>query len=146
MLEVIQIFYPTHYNFAAVSVFLLLLTIFLLTKKNIKVALVFLAVFVAMNVFISKKTMGKAWTIEVEKEKSENASDNDVYYQPETMTFSLKNWTITDEKGEVHHWCWVEDLWEVITNTDIVAMIWGENSGKKVRQSSESRLQVTGEE
>ena len=35
MIEVFKVFYPTHYNFAALSILLALLLIYLLTKKNL---------------------------------------------------------------------------------------------------------------
>ncbi len=138
MFEVLKIFYQTHYNFAALSLLLFLLFIFLLTKKNIKVGLIVLAAFLVFNVFIFKKTNGKAWTIELD------APPADEYgYQPpaKTMTFSVhKDWTITDDKGEVHHWCWVDAFWDQVSNTDIVAGIWGENAGKKLTKSTESHI------
>ena len=138
MIEVFKVFYPTHYNLAAVSILLVLLVIFLLTKKNYKWALIFLAVCMVYNVALFKKTDGKAWTITLDPEPS-----SDPYFQPEpkTMTFSVKkNWTIVDEKGEKHHWCWVEDTWESFAGMDLVAKIWGENSSKKMMKSSESRI------
>lgn len=143
MIEVFKVFYPTHYNLAAISILLVLLIIFLLTKKNFKWALIFLAVCVVYNVAIYKRTEGKSWTITLEAEESP-----DPYYQPEPqrMTFSVhKNWTIVDEKGEKHHWCWVEDYWESFAGIDLVAKIWGENSSKKMMKSSESRINGTAE-
>ena len=57
------------------------------------------------------------------------------------MTFSAtpEKWTITDSKGETHHWCWVDAMWDKFANTDLVAKIWGENSSKKMMKSTESR-------
>jgi hypothetical protein len=56
------------------------------------------------------------------------------------MTFSAKkDWTITDEKGEVHHWCWVEEYWQEFASTDIIAKLWGEKSKKKLVKATESR-------
>lgn len=140
MVDVFKVFYATHYNFAAVSVLLLLILIFLLSKKNIKVGLVILAALIAVNVAVYKKTFNRAWTIELEPEKVENNGYTNDYVEPKRLTFSVNNWEIVDDKGVSHHWCWVEDLWEVMTNTDIVAWIWGENAGKKVKQSTESRV------
>lgn len=142
MFEVLKIFYTTHYNFGALSVLLLLLFIFLMTKKNLKVGIIVFAALIAFNVMIFKKTEGRAWTITIDP--PETAASNDGYGyekpQPIKMTFSVhKNWTITDDKGEVHHWCWVDDYWDKFANTDIVAAIWGENSSKKLMKSTESR-------
>jgi hypothetical protein len=137
MIEVFKVFYPTHYNFAAVSLLLVLLIIYLLTKKNFKWSLIFLAILMAFNIFIYKRTADKVWTITIAPEKS-----SDPYSTPQAqkMTFSVKhNWTITDEKGEVHHWCWVEAYWESFAGTDIIAKLWGSESKKKMIESTESR-------
>ncbi|MCF0223118.1 MAG: hypothetical protein HUK20_02510 [Fibrobacter sp.] len=141
MLEVLKVFYPTHYNLAALSILLLLITIFLLTKKNLKIAPIFLALFLVLNVAIYKKTSGMAWTITVESDTPEDTYDDGFKREPEKVTFSVTNWEYTDKKGEKHHWCWVEDAWEVIANTDVIAAIWGENAGKKVKTSTESRIE-----
>ena len=53
MIEVFKVFYPTHYNFAALSILLVLLVIYLLTKKNFKWTLIFLALLIAFNVTIN---------------------------------------------------------------------------------------------
>lgn len=143
MTEVFKLFYTTHYNFAAVSILLFLLLIFLLTKKNVKGGLVVLALLLVFNVFIFKRTDGKAWTITLEPEPS-----SDPYYQPEAqqLTFSVKkNWTITDDKGKTYHWCWVDTYWDQFANTDLVAKIWGENSSKKMMKSTETRANNIGD-
>lgn len=147
MFEVLQIFYKTHYNFAAVSVLLFMLLIFMLSKKNIKVALIALTLLLVFNVFIFKKTDGKAWTIELDAPPAQPDAYGYVPLQePQTMTFSVKkNWTITDEKGEVHHWCWVDTYWDKFANTDLVAAIWGENSSKKMTKASESHADNSNE-
>lgn len=143
MIDVLKVFYPTHYNFAAVGILLLLLLIFLLTKKNIKGALVVLAILIAMNVGIYKRTEGKSWTIEIPPEET-SVQDSFTIPQPIFMTFSVKkNWTITDEKGVTHHWCWVDEYWDRFANTDIVAKLWGSNASKKLTKSSESRVNAT---
>lgn len=137
MIEVFKVFYPTHYNFAAVSILLILLLIYLLSKKNFKWSLISLALLLAFNIAIYKRTADRSWTITFEPEKS-----SDPYYIPEVkkMTFSVeKNWTITDEKGEVHHWCWVEEYWQQFASIDVIAKLWGENSKKKMVKSSEDR-------
>ena len=104
MIEVLKVFYPTHYNFAALCILLVLLLIYLLTKKNYKYP------------FYTQ--------------------------QPQTMTFSVKkNWTITDEKGVVHHWCWVEEYWQKFASVDLVAKLWGTNSSKKLVKSSEKHAE-----
>jgi len=137
MIEVFKVFYPTHYNFAALSILLILLVIYLLTKKNFKWSIIFLILLVAFNVFIYKRTADRAWTITFEPEKS-----SDPYYTPQAkkLTFSVKqNWEIIDEKGEKHHWCWVEEYWQSFASVDLVAKLWGTNSKKKMVNSTESR-------
>ena len=143
MIEVFKVFYPTHYNFAALSILLVLLVIYLLTKKNFKWTLIFLALLIAFNVAIYKRTADRTWKITIEPEPS-----SDPYYTPQAqkMTFSVhKNWTITDEKGEVHHWCWVEEYWQSFASIDLVAKLWGENSSKKMVQSTEGRASEASE-
>jgi len=143
MIEVFKVFYPTHYNFAALSILLVLLVIYLLTKKNFKWTLIFLALLIAFNVAIYKRTADRTWTITIEPKPS-----SDPYYTPQAqkMTFSVhKNWTITDEKGEVHHWCWVEEYWQSFASIDLVAKLWGENSSKKMVQSTEGRASEASE-
>lgn len=143
MIEVFKVFYPTHYNFAAVTILLVLLLIYLLSKKNFKWSIITLVLLLAFNIAIYKRTEGRTWTITVEPEKS-----SDPYYTPQVkkMTFSVKkDWTITDEKGEVHHWCWVEDYWQKFASMDLVATLWGENSSKKMVQSSEGRVDNVGD-
>jgi len=143
MIEVFKVFYPTHYNFAAVTILLVLLLIYLLSKKNFKWSIITLVLLLAFNIAIYKRTDGRTWTITVEPEKS-----SDPYYTPQVkkMTFSVKkDWTITDEKGEVHHWCWVEDYWQKFASKDLVATLWGENSSKKMVQSSEGRVDNVGD-
>ena len=137
MIEVFKVFYPTHYNFAALAILLTLLLIYLLTKKNFKWGIITLVLLLAFNIFVYKRTEGKAWTITIEPEKS---SDPYVTPQAKKMTFSVnKNWTITDEKGEVHHWCWVEDYWQKFSSMDLVSALWGSKSTKKMVESSEGR-------
>ena len=143
MIEVFKVFYPTHYNFAAVTILLVLLLIYLLSKKNFKWSIITLVLLLAFNIAIYKRTDGRTWTITVEPEKS-----SDPYYTPQVkkMTFSVKkDWTITDEKGEVHHWCWVEDYWQKFASMDLIATLWGENSSKKMVQSSEGRVDNVGD-
>jgi hypothetical protein len=142
MIDVLKAFYTIHYNFAALSILLLLLLIFLLTKKNYKWSIIVLAVLVVFNVFLYKRTDGKEWSIIIPPPES-----SDPYFkpQPKTMTFSVhKDWVIVDEKGEKHHWCWVDDYWDKFANTDVVAWIWGENASKKMMQSTETRAKEAG--
>lgn len=137
MIEVFKVFYPTHYNFAALSILLLLLFIYLLTKKNFKWGIITFVLLLAFNIFLYKRTEGKAWTITIEPERT-----SDPYYTPQAqkMTFSVKkDWTITDEKGEVHHWCWVEDYWQEFSSMDLVSALWGSKSTKKMVKASEGR-------
>ena len=143
MIDVFKVFYPTHYNFAALAILLLLLFIYLLTKKNFKWGIITMVLFLALNIAIYKRTEGRAWTITIEPEKT-----SDPYYTPQAkkLTFSAKkNWTITDEKGEVHHWCWVEDYWQAFSSMDLVSALWGSKSTKKMVKASEGRADDIGE-
>ena len=70
MIEVFKVFYPTHYNFAALTILLVLLLIYLLTKKNFKWSIITLVLLVAFNVAIYKRTANRTWTITIEPEAS----------------------------------------------------------------------------
>ena len=52
MIDVFKVFYPTHYNFAALSILLVLLLIFLLSKKNYKWSIIVGVILIAFNLFI----------------------------------------------------------------------------------------------
>ncbi len=139
MIDVFKVFYPTHYNFAALAILLFLLLIYLLTKKNYKWSIITLILLLAFNIGIYKRTVDREWTITIDPEPS---SDPFYTQQPQTMTFSVKkNWTITDEKGVVHHWCWVEEYWQKFASVDLVAKLWGTNSSKKLVKSSEKHAE-----
>ena len=141
MIDVLKAFYSIHYNFAAVSILLLALNIFLLTKKNYKWTIIFTAVLIVFNVFLYKRTDGKEWTLEAATVKNEFGMES----KGEDMTFSVrKNWVnekgiVVDRGDTVHHWCWVDVYWDKFASTDLVAAIWGENSSKKMMKSSETR-------
>lgn len=99
MIDVFKAFYTIHYNFAAVSILLLALNIFLLTKKNFKWTIVFTAVLIAFNVFIFKRTEGKSWTIYIDP--PEDAGNSFYKPEPTKMTFSIhKDWVIVDDKAK----------------------------------------------
>ena len=52
MIDVFKAFYIIHYNFAAISILLLLLNIFLLTKKNYKWTIIFTAILVVQCIHL----------------------------------------------------------------------------------------------
>ena len=142
MIDILKLFYTTHYNLGALAVLLLLLLIFFLSKKNFVGAIIVTILFVAYNVGIYKRTEGKAWTIEIVPETTVTDSYNSFNTpQPIKMTFTAtpEKWVYTDEKGNKHHWCWVDELWDQFSNMDLVAWIWGENSSKKMMKSTETR-------
>jgi hypothetical protein len=142
MIDVLKLFYTTHYNLGALAVLLLFLLIFFLSKKNFKGAIIVGVLLIAYNVFIYQRTEGKAWTIEIDPpETASSGYDSYSTPQPIQMTFMAtpEKWTITDDKGETHHWCWLDDMWDKFANTDVVAWIWGENASKKMMKSTETR-------
>ena len=137
MIDVFKVFYPTHYNFAAISVLLVLLIIFLLTKKNFKWTIILGVVLIAFNLFLYNRTANKTWTITIEPEKSE-----DSYIQPQAQqyTFSAPNhWKQVDEKGKELHWCWVETYWGKFASLDLISALWGDNKSKKMMRATETR-------
>lgn len=141
MLDVFKVFYPTHYNFAAVSVLLILLVIFLLSKKNFKWSIIVGVILIAFNLFLYNRTANKAWTITVEPEKS---ADSYIQPQAQQYTFSAPNhWKAVDEKGKELHWCWVETYWEKFASLDLISALWGDNKSKKMMQATETRANGT---
>ena len=141
MIDVLKLFYTTHYNLGAVAILMLLLLIFFLSKKNFVGAIIVTILLVAYNVGMYKRTDGKEWTIEITPEVEASEYNSFSEPQPIKMTFKAtpEKWVITDEKGNKHHWCWVDELWDKFSNTDVVAWIWGENSSKKMMKSTETR-------
>ena len=108
MIDIFKAFYSVHYNFGAFSLLILLLIIFLLTKKNFKWSLIFLAIVIAFNVFIWQRTAGKVWTITDAPDTS-----NEWAAAPATHRFSAPDhWIEEGENGEKLHWCWVETYME----------------------------------
>lgn len=139
MFDVLKVFYATHYNIAALAILLFLLAIFLFSKKNIPVGLGVLAACLILNVFVFKRTDGKVWTITIDP-PAQPAGEYGGYVQPIVEKFSVRgNWSFTDDKGEVHHWCWVETYWDKFANIDLVGALWGGNASKKMQNASESR-------
>lgn len=137
MIEIFKVFYTVHYNFAALSLLLLLLVIFLLTKKNFKWSLIFLAVIVAINVFIWQRTNGKVWSV------TETPEQTDAWNTPIPVTYKFyapDQWTVKTENGEEKHWCWVETYKEKFLSFDFVDRLWGTKEAKKLRETSEERL------
>ncbi|WP_407444595.1 hypothetical protein [Fibrobacter sp.] len=136
MIDVLKIFYTTHYNFAAFCILLVMLLIFLLTKKNMVWSIVIVVVLIAINIFIYKRTEGREWTIVLDSNVRTVTEWNAT-----NLTFSVyKDWTIKDEKGEEYHWCWVEEYWEKIRSFDAISMLWAEDSKKKKMLSTERRI------
>lgn len=140
MIDVLKAFYSVHYNFGILAIIILLLGIFLATKKMWIFVAITVAVVLVMNVAIYKMTDGKSWTIEAAVVKNEFGSE----YKADPMTFSVqKNWVskegiIVDRGDTIHHWCWVDQIWEEFSQTDIIGALWGENKSKKMIKASES--------
>ena len=137
MIDVFKVFYTVHYNFGAFSLLLLLLIIFLLTKKNFKWSLIFLAINIAFNIFIWQRTANRVWVID-DTPEPQNEWDTP---SPVTYRFSAPDhWIIENDNGEKMHWCWVEDYMEKFLGFDFVDKLWGTNKAKKLRNASEERL------
>ena len=143
MIDVLKAFYSVHYNFGILAIIILLLGIFFATKKMWIFLGITLLIVLAINVVCYKKTDGKEWKIEAAVIKNEFGTE----YKADPMTFSVqKNWInkegiIVDRgnaKDTIHHWCWVDQLWEEFSQTDIIGALWGDNKSKKMIQASES--------
>ena len=126
MFEVLKQFYSVHYNVGAFIILLVFTLIYMLSKKNHKGSIIISAIIIALNVFVYKKTVNRVWIL-TENEK--------------TMRFSVhQDWTITDENGELHHWCWLDEWWDRIASTDLVGTLWGSKQVNSYRKTSEERL------
>lgn len=140
MIDVLKAFYSVHYNFGILAIIIVLIGIFFATKKMWIFVAITLAVVLVANVVLYKMTDGKSWTIEAAVVKNQYGSE----YKADPMTFSVaKNWVnkegiIVDRGDTIHHWCWVDQLWENFSETDIIAAIWGDNKSKKMIKASES--------
>lgn len=142
MIDVLKAFYSVHYNFGLLCIIILLLGILFLTKKMWIFAGITLAVVLVINVVCYKMTDGKSWTIEAATVKTEFGET-----KGSPMTFEVhKNWiseegVIVDRGDTIHHWCWVDQLWENFSETDVIGALWGENKSKKMIKASESHAE-----
>jgi hypothetical protein len=139
MIDVLKAFYSVHYNFGIICIIILLLGILLATKKMWIFVGITALVVIILNVACYKMTEGKSWTIEPAIVKTEFGE-----IKGNPMTFSVhKNWVneegvIVDRGDTIHHWCWVDQIWENFSETDIIGALWGENKSKKMIKASES--------
>ena len=140
MIDVLKAFYSVHYNFGILAIIILLLGIFFATKKMWIFLAIAVAVVLVINVVCYKMTDGKSWTIAAAPVKNEVGTE----YKADPMTFSVRNnWVnkegiIVDRGDTIHHWCWVDQLWENFSETDVIGALWGENKSKKMIKASES--------
>lgn len=137
MVETFSAFYSVHYNFAALSLLLLLIVIFLLTKKNFKVSLILIAIDVVLNVFIWQRTTGNVWTV------TETPSEDSAWSTPTPKTYKFyapDHWIIDTDDGKKLHYCWVEAYMEKFLSVDFVDKLWGTDKAKSLREASEERM------
>ncbi len=139
MIDVLKAFYSVHYNFGIICIIILLLGILFATKKMWIFVGITALVVIMLNVACYKMTEGKSWTIEPAVVKTEFGE-----IKGNPMTFSVhKNWVneegvIVDRGDTIHHWCWVDQIWENFSETDIIGALWGQNKSKKMIKASES--------
>lgn len=156
-------FFSVHQNIMALAILFLIVGIWLITKKNYKMFIPVILIFFGLCIGCYQLTEGKTWTREFystdELPKSmviyEHFNDSiPLIEHKDTLkvTFGIGDktpWVVQkldqNANKQLLHWCWVDDYWEEFSQTDLVAWIWGENAGKKVRGSSESRLNNLGE-
>lgn len=148
-------FYLVHYNFGALAILIFVFALFLLFKKNYKFTIIFLVFFIAMNLIIHSKTANKQWTAEfyrtdeVENYPVWNKFDKEkrviTINDTNNITFATRSkdypWVAYSETGDtMRHWCWFDAWWNKVSETDLVAMLWNEPANKKVRGSTEARV------
>lgn len=140
MIDVLKAFYSVHYNFGILAIIILLLGIFFATKKMWIFTAITVLVVLVLNIALYKMTDGKSWTLEAAVVKDQFGMEK----KGDPMTFSVsKNWVneqgiIVDRGDTIHHWCWVDQLWENFSETDVIGALWGENKSKKMIKASES--------
>ena len=162
MNSVLLDFYFIHTNIFAVIVLLLMFCIFFILKKNWKFLIIFGFIAIALNVILLSKTNDKAWQRDFyrtdEYMKSYLIYDKVIpdsekvqmdFRDSMKVIFAAGNknhpWVVyahdhLDGSTKRLHWCWVDDMWERFSQTDLVSWIWGENASKKVRSSTEARV------
>ena len=146
MIDVLKAFYSVHYNFGILAIIILLIGILFATKKMWIFLAITVVIVLVMNVSFYKMTDGKSWTIEPAVVKTEFGET-----KGSPMTFDVKkNWVneegvIVDRGDTIHHWCWVDQLWEEFSQTDVIGALWGENKSKKMIKASESHGEGVGE-
>ncbi len=140
MIDVLKAFYSVHYNFGILAIIIALIAIFFLTKKMWIFAGITLLIVLVFNIAMYKMTDGKSWTIEAVPVKDQYGTEQ----KADPMTFSVaKNWVnkegiVVDRGDTIHHWCWVDQMWENFSETDVIGALWGENKSKKMIKASES--------
>ena len=67
MIDILKLFYTTHYNLGALAILFVFLLIFFLTKKNYKGAIIVVIILIDYNDGIYKKTHGTSWIIEIDR-------------------------------------------------------------------------------
>ncbi|WP_173381929.1 MULTISPECIES: hypothetical protein [unclassified Fibrobacter] len=146
MIDVLKAFYSVHYNFGILAIIILLIGILFATKKMWIFLAITVVIVLIMNVAFYKMTDGKSWTIEPAVVKTEFGET-----KGSPMTFDVKkNWVneegvIVDRGDTIHHWCWVDQIWENFSETDVIGALWGENKSKKMIKASESHGEGVGE-
>ncbi|WP_173365192.1 MULTISPECIES: hypothetical protein [unclassified Fibrobacter] len=146
MIDVLKAFYSVHYNFGILAIIILLIGILFATKKMWIFLAITVVIVLVMNVAFYKMTDGKSWTIEPAVVKTEFGET-----KGSPMTFDVKkNWVneegvIVDRGDTIHHWCWVDQIWENFSETDVIGALWGENKSKKMIKASESHGEGVGE-
>ena len=146
MIDVLKAFYSVHYNFGILAIIILLIGILYATKKMWIFLAITVVIVLVMNVAFYKMTDGKSWTIEPAVVKTEFGET-----KGSPMTFDVKkNWVneegvIVDRGDTIHHWCWVDQIWENFSETDVIGALWGENKSKKMIKASESHGEGVGE-
>ena len=146
MIDVLKAFYSVHYNFGILAIIILLIGILFATKKMWIFLAITVVIVLIMNVAFYKMTDGKSWTIEPAVVKTEFGET-----KGSPMTFDVKkNWVneegvIVDRGDTIHHWCWVDQIWENFSETDVIGALWGENKSKKMIKASETHAEGVGE-
>lgn len=163
MFNILTNLYLVHQNVFAFVILLAITAIIFAVKHNYKIALIVGVLFVVANIGCYKMTNNSTWEREFmlsdEFPTSYTLYESNVDSIPviefkDSTKFEFNptdrnKWVVKgiDSTKTEHllHWCWIDDKWENFSKIDLVAGIWGENAGKKIRGSSEKRLNYTTE-
>ncbi len=148
MFEILKEFYLVHYNFAAISLLVVLGIIVFLTKKNFKGALIALVLLIGLNVFIYMQSK-VYWNAQSPTSGFNNVlvleEDGKEIFVYSCWDRKKSEWTFVQpekiDPKHKNHSCWVECYEEDFANTNVVDKLWAADKAKTMKKASEGQLE-----